>query len=76
MLHSGLHHFECKTKIIGRTPNDNNILDAEVVALLKYLSSFWRPRGLPLINCEKELDLSWSRYCIISEISRAPAVPC
>ena len=30
---------------------------------------------MPLINCQIELDLSWSRYCLKSEISRAPAVP-
>ena len=30
---------------------------------------------MPLINCEIELDLSWSRYCFISEISRTPTVP-
>ena len=30
---------------------------------------------MPIINCEIELDLSWSRYCIISKISRRPAVP-
>ena len=48
------------TKIIGRTPNDNNILDTEVFVPLKYLSIFWRSLDLPLINCETELDLSWS----------------
>ena len=30
---------------------------------------------MPLIYCEIKLDLPWSRYCIISEISRTPAVP-
>ena len=56
--------FEYKTKIIRRTPNDNNVLDAEVVVPLKYLSNFWRSLDLPLINCQIELDLSLSRYCI------------
>ena len=28
--------FKYKTKIIGSTPNDNNILDAEIVVPLKY----------------------------------------
>ena len=51
--------FEYKTKILGTTPNDKNILDAEVVVPLKYLSNFWRSLDLPLINCEIELDLSW-----------------
>ena len=44
--------FEYKTKIIRRTPNDNNVLDAEVVVPLKYLSNFWRSLNFPLINCE------------------------
>ena len=32
--------FKYKTKLIRRTPDNNNILDAEVVVLLKYLSNF------------------------------------
>ena len=44
--------FEYKTKIRRRTPNDINILDAEVVVPLKYLSNIWRSLDLPLINCE------------------------
>ena len=31
---------EYKTKIIGRTPDDNNTLGTQVVVLLKYLSNF------------------------------------
>ena len=50
--------FEYKAKLIARTPNNNNILDTEVVVSLKYLSNFWRSFDLLLINCEIELDLS------------------
>ena len=25
---------------------------------------------MPLINCEIELDLRWSKHCVISEVSR------
>ena len=32
---------------------------------LKYLSSFWRTLEMPLINCEINLDLNWSKNCII-----------
>ena len=32
--------FEYKTKIKGRTPDDNNILDIEFIVPLKYLSNF------------------------------------
>ena len=70
--------FECKTKIIGRTSNDNNTLDTEVVVPLKYLSNFWRFIDLSLIDCEIVLHLSWSKECIISDISitlRIPANP-
>ena len=42
-------------------------MDMEVFVPLKHLSNFWRCLGLLLINCEIELDLSWSRNCIISE---------
>ena len=33
--------FKYKTKIIGSIPNNNYILDTEVVVALKYLSNFW-----------------------------------
>ena len=33
---------------------------------LKYLSNFWRTLEMPLINCEIELILTWSRDCIIT----------
>ena len=58
--------FEYKTKLIGSTPNNDSRLGAEVVVPLKYLSNFWRPLDLPLIDSEIELHLSWSRYCVIS----------
>ena len=29
---------------------------------------------MPLINCEIDHDLSWSKYCVIFEILRADAV--
>ena len=53
--------FEYKTKIIGNTKDDDNTLDKEIVVPLKHLSNFLRSLDLPLINCEIELDLSWSR---------------
>ena len=67
--------FEYKTKIIGRTPADNNTLDSEVVVPLRYLSNFWRSLDLPLINCEIELNLSWSNGYIKTEILIAPRIP-
>ena len=66
--------FEYKTKIIGSTPNGNNTLHTEVVVTLKYLSNFWRFLDFPLINFETELNLSWSKECIRSEISITPTI--
>ena len=66
--------FEYTTKLIARTPNNNDILDAGVVVPLKYLSNFWRSVDLPLINCEIGLDVSCSKECLKSEISIIPTV--
>ena len=38
------------------------------------MSNFGRFFNLPLSNCEIELNLSWSKYFIISEISRTDVV--
>ena len=32
---------------------------------LKYFSNFWRTLEMPLINCEVELVLTWSKNCVI-----------
>ena len=66
--------FEYNRKLIESTPNNNSRLNAKVVVPFKYLSNFWRSLDLPLINCEIELDLTWSNYCVISEILRIPEV--
>ena len=62
--------FEYKTKIIGSTSANNNTLDTEVAVPSKHLSNFWKSLNLTVINFEIELDLSWSKDCVISEISR------
>ena len=62
--------FEYKTKLTGSTPGNNHLINAEVFVPLKYLSNFWRSLDLPLINCEIELDLTWSKYCVISQVFR------
>ena len=41
-----------KMKIIGKTPNNGNEKDVEIMVQLKYLSNFWRTLEMPLINCE------------------------
>ena len=36
------------------------------------MSNFWRSLDFLLINCEIELNLSWSKECIVSEINKTP----
>ena len=54
-------------------PVGNSMLEAETVVPLKYVSNF-RRSDLPLIKCERDLELRWSKNCVISEISRTAAV--
>ena len=42
-------------------PNNDDMLDAEVPFSLKHLDIFRGSLDLPLINCEMEIDLSWSK---------------
>ena len=58
--------FKSKIKITGKT-NNNNLKDVELMVPLKYLSNFWRPLEVPLINCEVNLILTWSSTCVITD---------
>ena len=58
--------FKSKVKITGKTPNNGNTKDLEIIVPLKYLSNFWRTLGMPLINCEVNLILTWSKDCLIT----------
>ena len=58
--------FKSKIRITGKTPADGNRKDFEILVPLKYLSNFWRTLEMPLINCEAELILTWSKNCVIS----------
>ena len=43
--------------------------ETEVVIPLKHLSNFWRSLNVPLINCEVELILTWSKNCILADMT-------
>ena len=58
--------FKSKIKITGKTPNNGNEKDPEIMVPLKYLSNFWRTLEMPLINCEVNLILTWSSTCVIT----------
>ena len=68
--------FKYKTSITGNTYNiddddcyyDGNKVvenETEVVIPLKHLSNFWRSLNIPLIICEVELILTWSKKCVL-----------
>ena len=63
--------FKSKIKITGKTPNNNNEKDVEIMVPLKYLSNFWRTLEMPLINCEVNLILTWTSTCVITNYNGA-----
>ena len=63
--------FMSKIKITGKTPDDDNEKDVEIMVPLKYLSNFWRTLEMPLVNCEVNLILTWSSTCVITDSNGA-----
>ena len=58
--------FKYQVKTTGKTPDNGNTNDVEIIVPLKYLSNFWRHLEMPLINCEVNLELTWSKDCVIT----------
>ena len=67
--------FNFKVKITDQTNDDGEINDVEIIVPLKYLSNFWRTLEMPLINCEIELILTWSRNSVIISTDIANQIP-
>ena len=68
-LSSNSKSFKYKTNIVGKTPEDNNLLtNVKLVIPLKYLSNFWKGLNIPLINCEVELILTRSKNCVLADM--------
>ena len=59
--------FKSKIKITGKTPNNDNEKDVEIMVPLKYLSNFWRTLEMLLII------LTWSSTCVITNSTGAGA---
>ena len=79
-LSSNSEYFKHKTSITGNTYNigageegyDVNKVrknKTEVVISLKHLSNFWKSLNIPLINCEVELILTWSKNCVLADMT-------
>ena len=43
--------------------------EIEIVVSLKHLSNFWRTLDVTLINCEIDLILSWSKNCVLADMT-------
>ena len=56
--------FNFKVKMTGQTENGGT-KNVEIMMPVKYLSNVWRILEMPLINCEVNLILTWSRNCVI-----------
>ena len=41
----------------------------QIVVPLKYLSNFWRALNIPLIDCEIELILTWSKNYALADMT-------
>ena len=58
--------MEYKTKLIGRTATVNEILENGAISVsLKHRSNFWKLLERPLINCNVELKLKWTKHCVL-----------
>ena len=79
-LSSNSESFKYKTSITGNTYNigdgeeeyDANKVgknETEVVIPLKHVSNFWKSLNIPLINCDVELILTWSKNCVLADMT-------
>ena len=75
-LSSNSESFKYKTSITGNTydgdDDDTNQVgknETEIVVPLKHLSNFWKTFNIPLINCEIEVILTWSKSCFLADMS-------
>ena len=69
LLSTNSESFKYKTSIAGKTLNNDSLTDAEVVVPLKHLSNFWRNLDIPLINCEVKIILTWSKNCVLADMT-------
>ena len=75
-LSSNSKSFKYKTSItgsVGKEGYDANKVgknETEVVIPLKHLSNFWKSLNIPLINCEVEIVLTWTKNCVLADMTR------
>ena len=59
--------FKCKANIRVKAPADANTKETELAVPLECLSNLWRSLDKPLINCEVNLILIWSKSCVVTD---------
>ena len=68
---SGTNHNRKSFKLKQKIPGDNGIKNVEAMVQIKHLIKFWRTLEMPLINCEINLILTWSKNCFIASDTAA-----
>ena len=63
--------FKHKANLIGNTEANGTKNGVKIAVPLKYLSNFWRPLEMPLINCKVELSLTWYERCLLTVANTA-----
>ena len=56
--------FKIKEKVTGKT-GSSGTKNVELMVPLKYLTNFWRTLKMSFINCQINLNLNWSKNCVI-----------
>ena len=68
---AGSSSFKCKSDLLGNEAEDgNNLLwkNAQIIVLLKYISSFFISLELPLINTKLYIQLNYTKNSVISAV--------
>ena len=71
----GLKYFDYETSITGRLEGKNTEKEIAIAVPLQHLRNFWRTLDIPLINCEINLILTWSKNCLIASKAKRDADP-
>ena len=69
-LSSNSQSFKYKTSIVEKTKENNySLTNVKLLIPLEHLSIVWRSLNIPLINCEVELILTWSKNCVLADMT-------
>ena len=70
---SALDKFEA-AGVITTADNQVRFKDVSLFVPFAYLSTFFRSLEMPLINCEIELQLTWSKKCVLGYVHGNTAI--